>query len=227
MAALIEATQRPTTDLISSTSTKVAVKALMDGTLSIMDFANVMSLEGRVFSASAGSVTTPVTFGAGTIDTTEPDLQIIVPSGTTIIPLDILLVMEAYGSTALFEFMASIGQGSTVAHGTDTDVTPVNVNLGYGTNTACTVGAASNADAVYQTSNIVEFWRGCEPVAVTVATADDDSTFYPVNYSWKAKDAGYLPILNGKGALTVFAASQAGTGFIQCRWAEFPTAYLS
>jgi len=202
------------------------VKALKDGTLSVMDFIAVMSLEGRVFSAAGGSGTSPITFGAGTIDTTEPDLMIKVPSGTSIIPVEINLTMEAYGTTAIFEFMASIGQGSTTALGTDTDVTIYNCNLGNSVASACSAGAASNNDATYMTDNVVEFWRGCEGKAVTVATADDDSTWQPVNFSWKLTDAGYLPICNGEGGLTVFAASQAGTGFIQCRFIEIPTNWL-
>lgn len=223
----IKAQSQMTNDLVDSGQTMVYLKALKNGTLSVAQFAELMSLEGRVFSANAGSVTTPVTFGAGNIDTTEPDLQIIVPDGTTIIPLEIILTMEAYGTTALFEFMASIGQGSTVAHGTDTDVTITNTNTLSTNVSACTAGAASNNDAVYPISKITEFWRGCEPLAVTVGTADDDSTFYPVNYIWRAKEAGYYPVLSGKGALNVFASAQAGTGFIECKFIEVPTTWLS
>ena len=223
----IKARNGASTDLYDGSEAFVYMKALKNGTLSVAQLAEVMSLEGRVFSVASATATSPATFGAGTIDTTEPDLNIIVPDGTSIIPLEISIVMEAYGTTALFEFMASIGQGSTVAHGTDTDLTIYNVNLGSSVASTCTAGGASNNDATYPTANIVEFWRGCEPIAVTVATADDDSTFYPVNYIWRAKDAGYYPVLNGKGALNVFAAAQAGTGFIQCRFLELPTTWLS
>lgn len=224
--ANIQAQYRPTTDLIGDEA-EVRVKSLKDGTLSVADFIAIMSLEGRVFSAQGGSVTTPVTFGAGSIDSTEPDLKVLVPTNTSIIPIEISIVMETYGTTALFEYMASIGQGSTVAMGTDTDLTIYNVNLGHANGSNCTAGAASNNDAVYPTSNIIELIRGTEAVAVTLTTADDDSTWQPTNFIWRLKDSGYLPILNGKGSLDVFAAAQAGTGFVSAKWIELPTAWLS
>ena len=226
MAANIQALYSATSDLIGS-GADVRVKALKDGTLSVADFIAIMSLEGRVFSAEAGSATTPVTFGAGSIDTTEYDLKVLVPAGTSIIPVELNIVMETYGTTALFEFMASIGQGSTAAMGTDTDVTIYNVNLGHANGSNCLAGAASNNDGVYPTDNVVEFFRGTQAKAVTIATADDDSTWQPECFNWRVKEAGYLPILNGKGSLDVFAAAQAGTGFIMAKWIEIPSSWLS
>src|SRR3990167_1136983 len=101
------------------------VRALRDGSLSMADFVMVSALEGRGFVANAGTVTSPITFGAGTIDTTEPDFDMLVPAGTLVIPVEIRVYMEAFGTNAQFECMASVGTGGT--QGTDTAVTPTNL----------------------------------------------------------------------------------------------------
>lgn len=179
--------------------------------------------EGRVFAANAGSVTTPLTFGAGAIDTTEPDFDLLVPTNASImvVPLQILIHMEAFGSDAIFEGMAAVGIGGT--QGTDTDVvprclrhdTPAGASL-------CTIGAASNADAVYMTSQVSELFRfGIQKVA-TVGTGDDDSNRGGETYIWTARGSGVYPYLVAGSRLNVFAAAQAGTGFIEVIYAELP-----
>jgi hypothetical protein len=215
----------PTSDLVASSTTLEYIKCLKNGTLSVAQFGEVMSLEGRVFHVQGGSVTSPITFGAGSIDTTEPDLFIYAPAGTTIIPLEVLIAVETYGTTLLWESMIAIGNGGAV--GTVTSATPVNMNLGHGNASRCTVGVASNNDSTYFTTTVAEIWRATETVAVTLATADDDSTWQPANHVWRAKDAGYYPIVHGAGGLMAFSASQAGTGFVSAKWIELPTAWLS
>ena len=207
----------------------LAVQGTRDGAIYTMDWGMAKALEGRVYVANAGSVTSELTFGAGDIDTTEPDLFLSVPLGTTVVPLEIRVKMQAYGTTLIFELMAATGTGGVA--GTDT-------NLTYGTlwgnlrsdgpnSSLCTVGHSSAADATYMTTNVVEFWREGIMLAATTATGDDDSSKLGETWVWNAKQAGWAPVLVGASQLMVFASSQAGKGFITIVYAEFPSTRIS
>ncbi|MBW2672497.1 MAG: hypothetical protein JRD89_03655 [Deltaproteobacteria bacterium] len=195
-----------------------------DGALFTSDWVQAQMMRGNVFCANAGTGTSPITFGAGSIDTTEPDLHISVPANTTILLLELVVHMETYGTSQLFEGMASYGTGGSA--GTDTAVTPTNMRSDAPSASSCTVGCASDADATYTTTNVVEFWRFGLQKAFTTATADDDSPAYPCTFVWSHKMAGYMPVLVGASQLQVFAGAQAGTGFIQAKWVELPTNQL-
>lgn len=192
------------------------------GHLYVADTYEAMALGGYVFVANAGTVTTPVTFGAGTIDTTEPDFDLLVPATKLVIPLSIEVKIEAFGTDAIFELMASVGVGGT--QGTDTDLTVKNMRSDAPATTGCTVGAASNADAVYMTSNVFEFWRDGIAKVATVGTGDDDSNRGFETFRWSRKEMGTGPVMAGSSRLNVFAAGQATTGFITVTWAEFTLA---
>jgi hypothetical protein len=179
-----------------------------------------------VFVGNAGTATAPLTFGAGSIDTTEPDFDLLLPAGSAVmvVPLQILVHMETFGTDALFEGMASFGLGG--AQGTDTDVTPICLRPDRPAGgSVCTIGAAADAGATYMTQNVAEIFRfGIEKVA-TVGTGDDDSNRLGDTYLWTARGSGIYPHLVASSLaarLNVFASAQAGTGFIQVMWAELP-----
>lgn len=185
---------------------------------------------GRVFTVNAGTGTSPIPFGAGTIDTTEPDLDFEVPAGASfmVVPLEIHIQMEAFGTTAIFEGMASIGLGGVFGTTGGSAVTPVCLRTDR-PNGASGCRAISNVDgsgATYMTSNVAEIFRfGIEAVA-TVGTGDDDSNRGGNAYLWAARDRGVYPVMVASGGLVcrlnVFACSQAGTGFIRFTYAELP-----
>jgi hypothetical protein len=210
---------------------EVYLRAIRDGSLSIANFAQTLALEGRVFIAQAGTATTPVTFGAGSIDTTEPDLVVEVPSGTVILPLYLSLHMEAYGSNAIFECIASYGTGGVAANYTCTHgaaITPVNMKAATGITSACTIHSGMNGSSwTYQTGSVVEFFRNGMQSAITKSTAVNNiaNLDSPTGYlfEWSAKQTGVQPIVIGAAALTVFAAAQASTGYIKLVYAELPT----
>lgn len=191
--------------------------------------------EGRVFAANAGTITAPITMGAGSIDSTEPDLDVAVRPGTIIVPLSILVVMETFGTTLLWEGMAAVGCGATGARTGGTLIDPVNLRTDSPRLSAlrggslASQGVASNVDAsgaTYQTINIHEFWRYGANKVVDIGTAIDTSTDVRTERYWsilsdpaaphvKALDATNL------GRLNVYSGSQAGTGFIILKFAEF------
>ena len=126
------------------------------------------------------------------------------------------------GSRAQLECMASTGTGGT--QGTDTDVTPTNLRADAPYTSACTVGGQSNADAVYMTGNVSEFWRDGQQFAITkTAGSATAAALDPFKFAWYRKTVGTGPVLYSASAssrLNVFAASQAGTGFIKVKYVE-------
>lgn len=210
---------------VQSDDSVLAPHLLRDGSLVSSDWELARSLEGRVFVANAGTVTTPLTFGAGVIDTTEPDLHIAIPSGTTAILLGIQVQVEAFGTTAIFEGMAAIGTGGSA--GTDTAVTPTSLRADAPISSNATVGAAGDADATYMTTNVSEFWRFGIQKAATTATGDDDSSRDGERWEWNSKERGIYPVLVGPAQLQVHAAGQATTGFIIATWVEVPSNSVS
>ena len=226
MGAIINGNANQTTSVSRvSEGAEVALRMLRDGSLTTAGFIQAMSLEGRVMSTNAGTITTPITCGAGSIDTTEPDLMVIAPTTVAIIPVEIILNVEAYGSTAIFEAMWSYGLGGIL--GTDTDLTIQNTSTLSAYQSQCSAGAASNNDATYWTSKSVEVARWNAAKAVTVSTATDDSAWPPIQFSWSAAKSGVLHVISGSGAgFAVYAAAQASTAFITAKWIELDVAAL-
>lgn len=198
-----------------------------DGSLVMTPIELAWAEEGRVFVANVGSATTPATFGAGSIDTTEPDFDLLVPAGASImvVPLQILIHMEAFGTTALFEGMASYGLGGAQNSTGATSLTGRNLRTDAPYASGCTLYGNSDAGATYMTQNVGEIFRfGTEAIA-TVGIGDDDSNRVGNTYCWSARESGIYPHLVPSALaarLNVFAAAQAGTGFIQVMWAELP-----
>jgi hypothetical protein len=206
----------------------VYVKALRDGSLTTAAFFQAMAMEGRMYVANAGSVTTPITFGAGDITGTEPDLLVEVPSNMVVIPVSFILNVEAYGTTAIFQCILSAGKGGSRGAATGgTAVTPVNVRTDAPFASQSTI--YSNIDtgtATYLTTNAYEFWRDGLQKAVTQAAADATSPHRLETFAWSAQATGTYPILVGASQLFAFAAGQAGTGFMTLTYVELPVSAI-
>lgn len=193
-----------------------------DGSLVATPWELAMANAGKVFIATAGTITTPATFAAGSITVTTPDFDLALPVGSSVkvVLLEIAVTNEAYGTTAIFEGMASIGLGGVISNGTA--VTPACTRLDGGTS-ACS--AVYVGTATYMTSKVSEIFRFGQSKAAAVGTATDSTTWQQTTQRWSARDAGVYPILVAASAvarLNVFSCSQAGTGFIRVIWAELP-----
>lgn len=195
----------------------------------VKSWEEAMADAGRLFIVNAGTGTTPIAFGAGTIDTTEPDLDFELPvnAAVKVKPRWVLVHMEAYGTDAIFEGMVSIGLGGVFGTTGGTAITPVNARLDKPYGTVCrAIGNVDGSGATYMTSNVLEINRwGFEKVA-TIGTGDDDSTRGPCTFIWSAKQSGICPVMvataGSVARLNVFSGSQAGTGFIQLGYTEEP-----
>ena len=179
--------------------------------------------------ANGGTVTTPITFHNDTLAGTEADFFMQVPSGTTVIPLDISVQLEAYGTTLLHEIYAAIGSGGTIA-GHDALVAGTNIcnlrtDAPYTSN--CSIGVSCDTTgSTNSTTNVVEFWRDGLQKSVTLATATDDVGTKKYKFNWNAEREGIYPILVGSADLQIHSTAQAPTGFITVIFAEIPSSSI-
>ena len=203
-----------------------------DGAAFVTEWEMGLALEGRVYVATAGTVTTPITFGAGTIDTTEPDFDMSVPASTLVIPLEIRVYMETYGTNAQFECMASVGRLGVLGSTGATTVTPTNLRMDAPfTSTVSIVSNVDASGATYMTGNVTEFWRAGQQFSITKTTASATAAVDDPNlFIWRRSESRVAPVLYSTAGITrlnVFATSQAGSGFITVIYAELPGSALA
>lgn len=223
--ALMKAKARQTSAVsVGGEGDDVYLRGLRDGTVLSADWILAQTIRGRLMCASAGSLSTAITWTAtAACDQTKAAVMVDVPSGTTIFPLSINLQMEAYGTNAIFECAASTGSGGVSAGGTAVTVANMRSDAPYKSN--CTVTSDLTGGTAL-TTNDAEFWRSGLQIAITMATAVNNiancgKDFY--NFSWNYKDGLYCPIVVGAGQLVVTQGSNAGTGFCKIIWIEVPT----
>ena len=215
---LVEGKERQTTSVVrESEGNIILLKALRDGTLTVAGWIAALSLEGRVFTANSGVATTEVTFGSGGLDTTEFDLHVAVPAGVAIIPLELNIHYEVYGTALLTENAMQSGSGSVT--GTGTSITPLSSNLLTGLKSACVVTGSPVAGTAL-TTDVKEIWRDIDQLTITIATVAQIRV--PYAYRWSAMKAGVLDVVGPNQQLCVWAAANAGTGFISLKYAELP-----
>ena len=183
--------------------------------------------DGRVFTVNSGTGTAPATF-AGAYVATTPDVYIYVPLGTTIIPLKIRVLYEAVGTESTMEIVATASvTGDSSAGGTGLTVYPY--RLDNPRSSVCTATAAGTVTSP-NSGTFFDFWRYMRPLTDTVATTENDR--HALVFEWSALN-DIPPYIVGTTAgtggscLALWAASQAGTGFIEVTWAEIPTTSIT
>ena len=185
--------------------------------------------EGRGFLANGGQGSSVITF-AGVYDANGPDFHLHIPDGTTVIPYHIGVVFEAVGTETTMEIIAlASSTGDASVTGTGVTVKPLRIDAPV-PSSLCTATVAVDAAGVTDPNagTFLEFWKRQRPLTDTVATTENDRI--ALNFSWTAYKDGPPPVIPGTAttgsALVVYAASQAGTGFITVSWVEFPTTTL-
>lgn len=196
----------------------LAARGLRGGELVDASIYEALAMEGRVFTANMGSVTTPLTFLITAAN--RPDAWIRVPSGTTILPLNCYVALESMAGTA-----------------TEIDVRVAQNDIGNGTSSAATVGPLSNRTDAAITSNCT-----ARQLATGDTTAETNPfSLYRRSYI-RADDAGSdfkgieidrakmgYPVLVGGASWEVFVAATTtqATGFVVMQWAELPSTFLN
>lgn len=202
----------------------VDVLAAKDGAILSQEWVMAQILKGRGFCAQAGLLSTPITWTAtATNDQTKPAMFLDVPDGTTVIPLEVRLYMEAYGTDALFECQFLTGTGGVSAGGTAMTIT--NLRTDAPIKSLCTATSDITGGTAC-TANISAFYQAGVQLVTTIATSDDASMRTPDEWVWNYKTAGYTSPIKGHGQLMAVQGSQAGTGFGKIIFLEIPTAEL-
>ena len=185
-----------------------------DGALFTADWKQALVMEGRVWVANMGSVTTPLTFLVTAAN--RPDAWLRMPSATAVIPLRVEAVLEAAAGTVteldLRMAYNDIGNGTSSA----ATVGPVN----YSPNNAGALTSAviprqlATADTTAETTPI-SIHRVTFPLAQATGLVPYVDLFEPI----------VCPILIGPATLELFIAATTtqATGFVQMIWAELPS----
>jgi len=216
--AIIKGSARQTTAVERvDEGAEVYLRMLRDGSMGVTDLIALWSLEGRVFTSSLGAATTPVTFGAGTLDTTEFDLHVAIPSSVVIIPLEFTVNFDLYGTALVVELALQYGTGSVTGSGT-ADIPPSS-NAIAGLSSACTVTWAAAAGTAL-TTVVNEFWHDGIQLGSNVTTRTTLRS--QTKFTYLAKDTGVLQVIGPSQQLVGWASSNAGVGFGRFVYAELP-----
>ena len=181
---------------------------------------------GYGYCLNGGTGSTVITF-AGVYDADAPDAFIHVPNGVVIMPTYIEVIFEAVGTESTMEIIA-LASPSGDSTATGTAAVARNMRMGGGisqTVAAVAVDAAGITDP--NVTGAIEFWKFQRPLTDTVATTENDRI--ALVFNWSFKTHGAAPLIDGSGStggggssLAVYAASQAGTGFITVHFLEWP-----
>lgn len=189
------------------------------GELVVPDWITQLVLDGRVFNASNAILETAVLFGetARGTDNINPSILVDVPSGTTIIPLEIVISTSGTGTAGDFDVQLCTDDGTRYSSG-GAAVTPVNMH---------------KSDP--NTSNCSVYQGGTQVVAS--ANTDDDTIFFKrydsleiatpgagTPFKWSVRD-NVPPVLYGPASLLVYVivGNVDASFFFSVKWAEIPS----
>lgn len=228
--AIIKAKGQQTSSVsVGSEGADVYVRAMRDGSLINMPWLTAKAIEGKVFAANTGLLTTPDTFNA-TIADAEQDMLVNVPTGTTIIPVYLQVNLEDTGTVLAVDVVAVASNVYDNTGLTSTVLTVMNMRTDKAAGgSQCTAHAVVTANATaVETGNYVEFWRPMAGLAEDAFAGNTMPTNNQVSHSrWSIGDAVVPPVIVGPGSLSIFTGAQAGIGFITAIWVEEPTADLT
>ena len=198
----------------SSEGTQLQLRGSRDGALFVADWYDAHAMEGRVFSANMGGVTTPLTFLITLAN--RPDAWIRVPDGTMILPLSAHVVLEDYAGTDT-EIDMRIAQND-IGNGTSSAATvgPVSMRTDAPVTSNCVARQLATGDATAET-NPMTIWRA--EVSTANAAGNDAAGFHHITRA----EMGY-PVLVGPSTWELFVAATTtqATGYVIMTWVEFP-----
>lgn len=191
-------------------STWVGAHATPDGAAYVAPWALSLGLEGKLFGAHFGTVTTPLATPATTaIAAQRPQAWVRVPDGTLIVPLNVEITVETAGATTQGEISIAMTQN----------------DIGNGTSSAGTSGALPMNTAALSASNCT-----CRQLATGDTTAETNLlelkrfsfAASAVNqvFSWNPGHLGITPVVRGGGTLAIYIGGNAVNFFAQVQWAE-------
>ena len=191
-----------------------SLRATPDGALYTTDVGGSLGIEGRIFAANMGLVTTPLATAATTaIVNTTPHAWIRVPDGTAIVPLYARIVVESQSITTQGEISLLIAQND-IGNGTSSaaDAGPINLNTAAPVTSACTARQLATGAATAPT-NPLELTR------FSFAASAVNQAF-----EWDARSLGVFAVVRGEGSWAIYIGGNAVNYYAQMVWAELSEA---
>ena len=202
------------------TTSNVDVVGLDDGSVISVDWVQAKIFQGKGFHAYVGSASTPATLDAS-YAATDPDISLDIPDGRMIIPIQITVVMEDFGTEALFE-THTLCSKTLCASSAGTVFNPINMRTRTGGGSACSCYTGPTVTDGH-TTGAFEINRHTLHAVADVLTSDDDASAELLRreFTWSYGQAGWAPLLEGDASIATWATSQAAKGIIQYWWLEF------
>lgn len=203
----------------------VAARGLRDGALVAAPWELALVMEGKVFGASAGTVTTGIA-GHATADADQPEVAIrLTTDAVVVLPLFLEAGTQSFETTLGIHGVFYAVSNIDVGNGTSTALTPQNMAL-YSAN-ATTVTArhtySGNGTDPLTAGNFTELGRAAGNFDSDAATSGILGLRLVLN---AAKDA--LPLCASTGSIVGYG--EGGTTanfFFNMRWAEFSSTEMS
>lgn len=189
------------------------------GELVVADWMTQLVLDGRVYNASTVAHETAAAIATNGIVSTGPALLLSIPTGTTVIPLEIILAAAADASASDTTVQICTDDAAGYASG-GVAVTPINMRKDdpntssatfYTGSTAIVYGANVDDDTIYAAM--------VDSTAVVGTLGSGQPQVY-----WTARQ--YIPpVLIGPASLLVFIGDTGGTStwYYSVKWASFST----
>ena len=211
-SVFIDASERTNVSRTSEGNQK-QLRGMRDGAGIFANWYDAHAMEGRLFGATMGSVTTPLTFLVTAAN--RPDAWIRVPDGTMILPVACHIVLEDFAGTDT-EMDLRIAQND-IGNGTSSAATvgPVNMRTDAPYTSNCVARQLATGDTTAET-NPMTIWRA---QASTANAAGNDAV---ANQHIYRADMSY-PVLVGPATLELLVAATTtqATGYVVFSWIEF------
>lgn len=229
-SSVLDATQ--TSPTIAASGAAKQQRTLRDGAAIDVDWLQSLVIEGICHGAQTGTGTAPDTFNPIYGDALQ-DFYLFIPAGTKIIPLQVSVCFEDTGTVLAIDTLAGYSTNGD-SNPTGDALTIYNYHTLASPASACTATAVvtSTGSTHLAGTDFLEFWRpyaGFGDDAFGSSTAFTGGGQYAVagaHYSARDFIAPVIGDADTDCALSVFAGSQAGLGYITVIWAEFPAARL-
>lgn len=203
----------------------VAHRATRDGSVFTANWFQAFALEGRVFSASAGSLATPVSAANAAVTSLRPMAVLRVPAATTIIPISVRVVPRAIAGT-VNDFIIAYCQND-VGSATSTAMTagPVSFRTDAPLPSAVVARQLYTADCTAPT-NPIELVHRADPYA---QSADAAGVSLGIEVAFPDTPETALPVLVGPASLLVYvgATTTGPTFYASFVWAEVPSSAVT
>jgi len=201
----------------------VGARSLRDGSMFHAPWELALVMEGKVYGANAGVITTGIA-GHATADGDQPEIAIRAAADTLVIlPLYLEAGTQSFETTLGIHSVFWAMSPTDVGNGTSTGFTPVQLNLSSANAAAavCRTAYTGNGAADPLTTTWYEFGRAAGNFDSDAAT----SGILGLRMCWSTKNDAAIPILARTGCITGYG--EGGTTanfFFTAKWAEFTQA---